>query len=125
VENYARKYHRYPCTSGASAYTIVYEYKAAVERAGSFDSAAVVKALEGHHYTLLKDEQVWRDFDHESVQTVYAVRCKPEAEVLKDKFKLDYFEIINSMPGEEAFRTRAEWNSFRQAAGKPTTLEPL
>ena len=125
VENYARKYKRYPCTSGASAYTIVHEYKAAVERAGSFESAAVVKALEGHRYTRLKDEQVWRDFDHQSVQTVYAVRCKPEAEVLKDKFKLDYFEIINALPGEEAFRTRPEWNSFREAAGKPTELEAL
>jgi branched-chain amino acid transport system substrate-binding protein len=74
---------------------------------------------------LLKDEQQWRDFDHQSVQTVYAVRCKPEVEVLKDKFKLDYFEIISAMPGEEAVRTREEWNAVRKAAGKPTELEPL
>ncbi len=125
VENYAAKYKRYPCTSGASAYTIVFEYKAAVERAKSFASTAVVKALEGHRYTLLKDEQEWRDFDHTSVQTVYAVRCKPEAQVLADKFKLDYFEIIGSLRGEDAFRTKAEWDSFRQAASKPTSLEAL
>lgn len=125
VEAYAKKYNRYPCTAGASAYTIVHEFKAAVERAKSFDSTAVVKALEGHHYTALKDEQYWREFDHQSVQTVYAVRCKPEAEVLKDKFKLDYFEIIGSMAGEEATRTCAEWTAVRKAASKPETLEKL
>ncbi|MFI5337493.1 MAG: ABC transporter substrate-binding protein [Opitutales bacterium] len=125
VENYARKYHRYPCTAGASAYVIVQEYKAAVERAESFDTTAVVKALEGHHYTALKDAQYWRAFDHQSVQTVYAVRCKPEAEVLKDKFKQDYFEIIGSLAGEEAARTHEEWLAFRKAAAKSPELEKL
>lgn len=125
VEKFAAKYGRYPSTSGASAYTILYEYKAAVEKAGTFDSPAVIKALEGHEYQFLKDKQVWRDFDHQSVQTVYAVRCNPQAIVLKDKYKLDYFEILSSLPGEEAMRTRDEWNAVRRAAGKPTQLEKL
>ena len=125
VEKFAAKYDRYPSTSGASAYTILYEYKAAVERAGTFNSAAVIKALEGHEYALLKDKQVWRDFDHQSVQTVYAVKCNPQSVVLKDKYKLDYFEILSALPGEDAVRTRAEWNAVRQAAGKPTHLEKL
>ena len=125
VEKFAAKYGRYPSTSGASAYTILYEYKSAVERAGSFDSPAVIKALENHEYTLLKDKQVWRDFDHQSVQTVYAVKCNPQAVVLKDKYKLDYFEILSSIPGEDAVCTREEWNAARKAAGKPTHLEKL
>jgi branched-chain amino acid transport system substrate-binding protein len=125
VEKFAAKYNRYPSTSGASAYAILYEYKAAVERAGTFDTPAVIKALEGHEYTLLKDKQIWRDFDHQSIQTVYAVRCNPEAVVNKDKFKLDYFEVLSSMPGAEAAKTREEWNEARKAAGKPITLETL
>jgi len=125
VERFAAAYDRYPSTSGASAYTILHEYKAAVERAGSFDGADVVRALEGHRYTRLKDEQEWRDFDHQSVQTVYAVRCKPEVDVLRDRFKLDYFEILASMPGDDAFVTRDEWVRIREAAGKPPHLEPL
>jgi len=96
-----------------------------VERSGAFDSPAIIKALEGHEYQLLKDKQVWRDFDHQSVQTVYAVRCNPQAIVLKDKYKLDYFEILSSLTGEEAMRTRDEWNAARKAAGKPTHLEKL
>ncbi|MBF0611050.1 MAG: substrate-binding protein [Magnetococcales bacterium] len=123
VEKFTAKYNRYPSTSGASAYVILKEYKAAVERAATFDTPAVIKALENHEYIGLKDKQKWRDFDHQSVQTVYAVRGNPESVVMKDKFKLDYFEILNSMPGEEAAITREEWNKARTAAGKPTELD--
>jgi hypothetical protein len=82
----------------------------------------VIKALEGHTYQLLKDKQTWRAFDHQSIQTVYAVVLNPAAVVVKDKFKLDYFKILSSMPGEEAAITREEWNAVRKKAGKPTNL---
>jgi branched-chain amino acid transport system substrate-binding protein len=122
VNAFSSKYSRYPSTAGASAYTIMFEYKGAVERAGGFDTAGVITALEGHDYTLLKDKQTWRAFDHQSIQTVYVVKCKAEADVLKDQYKLDYFEIISKMDGNTAFRTRAEWNAAREAAGMPSSL---
>ncbi len=125
VGKFAEKYHRYPTTSGASAYTILHEYKDAVERAKTFDAPAVIKALEGHAYTSLKDRQVWRDFDHQSVQTVFAVKCKPAGEVLKDKYKQDYFEIIDAISGEEAVITKKDWKAHRTAAGKSASLEKL
>jgi len=125
VEDFSSLYNRYPSTSGASAYTILYEYRNAVERAGSFESANVIKTLEGHSYSLLKDNQTWREFDHQSVQTVYAVKCKPQTDVLKDKYKLDYFEIIGSIPGNTAAITYAEWKKARSEANQPTYLEPL
>jgi branched-chain amino acid transport system substrate-binding protein len=125
VEAFAGKYKRYPSTSGASAYTILYEYKSAVERANTFDTPAVIKALEGHSYTLLKDEQMWRDFDHQSVQTVYAIRCNPAPMIKRDKYKLDYFEIIESVSGKKAACTQDEWNALRAKAGKPARLAKL
>jgi len=138
VAHFADRYDRYPSSSGASAYTILYEYKAAVERAGTFDASNVVRALEGrrykflvippgqgHEYTFLKDRQVWRAFDHQSVQTVYVVRCKPADQVRRDRLALDYFEILGSLSGQEAARTREEWGAAREAAGKPPYLEPL
>jgi ABC-type branched-subunit amino acid transport system substrate-binding protein len=125
VEDFQKEHQRYPSSSAASAYTILYEYKSAVERAGSFDSEKVIKALEGHRYQLLKDEQVWRDFDHQSVQTVYVVRCKPRDEVVKNRYNLDYFEIIDHLPGKMAACSRQEWNDVRKAAGKMTRLEKL
>jgi ABC-type branched-subunit amino acid transport system substrate-binding protein len=117
VEDFANKYKSYPSTSAASAYTIMHQYKGAVERAGGFDAKAVIAMLEGHKYTLLKDEQVWRAFDHQSVQTVYAVRCKPEVQVLKGKFKQDYFQILKAMPGDKAVRSEDRWARTRKAAG--------
>ena len=123
VEKFKKRFNRYPSTSAASAYTIMHEYKAAVERAGTFDTNAVVKALEGHQYQLLKDKQRWRAFDHQSVQTVYMVRCNPVEVVLKDKYNLDYFEIIGHMSGSNAARTRSQWNAVRKAAGLPTVLQ--
>lgn len=122
VEKFSSRHNRYPSTSGASAYTILWEYKAAVERANSFNTSEVVKALEGHEYELLKDKQYWREWDHQSVQTVYMVRCNPEHVVLRDKYKLDYFEILSSIPGEEAAISRALWKAKRQKAGKPSEL---
>ena len=117
VEDFGIKYKSYPSTSAASAYTIMYQYKEAVERAGGFDTKAVIAMLEGHKYTSLKDEQVWRAFDHQSIQTVYAVRCKPEAQVLRDKYKQDYFEIIKAMAGEKAARSKDRWARTRKATG--------
>ena len=125
VEDFQKKHQRYPSTSAASAYAIMHEYKSAVERAGSFESKKVIKALEGHRYQLLKDQQVWRSFDHQSVQTVYVVRCKPREEVVKNKYNLDYFEIIDSLPGDLAAITRQQWHDVRRKAGKPTRLDKL
>jgi len=125
VEKFARAYNRYPSTSGASAYTILLEYKEAVERAGSFNASPVILALEGHMYKHLKDTQIWREFDHQSIQTVYAVKCKLKKDVLRDKYKQDYFDIISNISGKQAARTRKEWDQIRLKAGKKLELESL
>jgi len=123
VEKFASKYQSYPSTSAASAHTILYQYKSAVERAGTFETKAVISTLEGYKFTSLKDEQVWRAFDHQAIQTVYAVKGKPQSEVLKSKFKQDYFEIMKEMKGEKAARSELRWTRTRQAAGKPIVLD--
>jgi branched-chain amino acid transport system substrate-binding protein len=123
VNKFDEKYKRYPSTSGASAYVILYQYKGAVERAKTFDTLPVIKALEGHKYIGLKDEQVWRDWDHQSVQTVFAVKCKKADEVKKDKHQLDYYEVINQMKGDSAAITFAEWSAVRSKVGAPAALE--
>jgi ABC-type branched-subunit amino acid transport system substrate-binding protein len=123
IKKFEEKYNRYPSTSGASAYVIMYQYKEAVERAKTFDTMPVVKALEGHNYTGLKDEQKWREFDHQSVQTVYAIKCKKAEEVKSSKYQLDYYDVINTMKGEEAAITFAEWSAVRAKVGAPAALD--
>lgn len=122
VEAFSKRYEMRPSSSAASAYSIIYQYKDAVERAGTTKTSAIIRELEGHHYTFLKDEQYWRAFDHQNVQTVYVVRIKDRNTVVSDEYSSDYFDIIDSMPGDEAAQTREEWNQRRKDAGKPTHL---
>ncbi len=123
VARFESAFGRYPTTSGASAYVIMHEYKAAVERAKTFETKAVIKALEGYRYTGLKDEQQWRSWDHQSIQTVYAVKCKSAADVVKSKYQQDYFTIINVMKGEEAAVDYAEWKDIREMVGMKEELD--
>lgn len=123
VKKFEERYKRYPTTSGASAYVILHQYKEAVERAKSFDTKAVIAALEGHKYTGLKDEQYWRKWDHQSVQTVYAVKVKRAAEVKKSKYEMDYFDIIATMKGDEAAVDFKEWSEIREMVNMKPELE--
>lgn len=123
VNKFEAKYQHYPSTSGASAYVILHEYKAAVERAGTFETKAVIKALEGHKYVGLKDEQYWRAWDHQSVQTVYTVKCKPAAEVRKNKHQQDCFDILQVSKGEDAAVDFKEWSENRDVVGIKPALE--
>ncbi|MGC8119253.1 substrate-binding protein [Marinobacter sp. VGCF2001] len=122
VEAFSERYEMRPSSSAASAYSIVYQYKDAVERAGTTNTASVIRTLEGHRYTLLKDEQYWREFDHQNVQSVHVVRIKPRDAVVAGDFSSDYFEIIELLPGDNAAQTREEWEQRRQEAGKPVRL---
>ena len=122
VSTFAEHYQTYPSSSAASAYSIVYQWADAVERSGSLESEGLIRALEGHSYPLLKDTQTWRAFDHQNLQTVYAVRIKPRAEVMADPLRQDYFKIIGQLSAEEAAQTLEQWQAERKAAGQPLRL---
>ncbi|MVW76497.1 ABC transporter substrate-binding protein [Pseudomonas xionganensis] len=123
VEQFSQRYQMYPSSSAASAYSIVQQWADAAERTKSLDSQALIKALEGHSYSLLKDQQQWRAFDHQNLQTVYVVQVKPRAEVMKDPFKQDYFAIVDRLDASQAAPSLAEWQAERKAAGQPPTLQ--
>lgn len=123
VKTYSERYATYPSSSAASAYSIVYQWADAAKRANSLNSEALIKALEGHRYQLLKDTQEWRPFDHQNIQTVYAVKVKPRDEVLKDPLKQDYFEIVDRLDANQAAPSLAEWQAERRNAGQPLTLQ--
>lgn len=125
VEAFVGRYRRYPSTSAASAYSIVYEYVAAAKRAGGLVAEGIVKALEGRSYRLLKDEQIWRALDHQSVQSVYTVKGASVREVLADPLRLDLFTILDAMPGAQAVRSEDDWRRLRVKAGLPPFLEPF
>jgi branched-chain amino acid transport system substrate-binding protein len=122
VANYRQHYQQYPGSPAASAYSMVYQYRDAVTRAGSADTAAVSKALSNYRYHLLKDQQVWRSFDHQNIQSVFVIRGKKRADVMKSVLRSDYFDVVLTVPGTVAAKTQEEWLTVRQQAGKPENL---
>ncbi|PCM43937.1 ABC transporter substrate-binding protein [Marinobacter sp. ANT_B65] len=122
AEAFTEAYGIRPTSTAATAYGIVYQYKDAVERAGTTDTQSLIKALEGHEFTLLKDRQQWRAFDHQNLQTVYVVRSKKREQVVSDPLRSDFFEVVGSLEGEKAAQTLAEWQAERAAANKPPHL---
>lgn len=125
VEKFRKRYGRAPCWGAATAYTALWQYKAGVERARSFDAGAVVTALEGFRFQLLKDEQQWRGFDHQNIQSVYLVRGKLAPDVRRSEYQQDYFDNIFRFKGRDVVRTHTEWENVRRRAGLATHLELL
>ncbi len=111
VDDYSSRYGKPPCSGGATAYMNMMLYKWAVEKAGSFDPRKIITALEGHGFVGLKDEETIRDWDHQTIQSVYVVRGRGE----DMKGAWDVFEVLDAYGGDLA-PSRAE---------NPVILEPL
>ncbi|MNQ65323.1 Leucine-, isoleucine-, valine-, threonine-, and alanine-binding protein precursor [compost metagenome] len=113
VDDYIRQHGEYPDSAAASAYSIVQQWADAVRRSASLDSEKLIQALENHRYSLLKGPQQWRAFDHQNVQSIYAIRVKPRSQIMQDPLKQDYFEIIHQMSGEAAAQSHDDWQQER------------
>lgn len=120
VQAYIDQHREYPGSTSASAYAIVLQWVDAVRRTGSLDSERLISALEDHRYTLLKEQQQWRGFDHQNVQSIYAVRVRSREQIMRDPLKQDYFEIIHRMEGENAAPSLEDW---QQERGEQLTLQ--
>lgn len=123
VESYLKHYDQYPTSPAASTYSAVYQFKSAAERAGSLATNTLIKALENHSYTDLKDRQTWRAFDHQNVQSVYIVKGKERDAVMMNPHRFDFFDLVMSLPGEEAVRSHKEWAAARTRANRSLALE--
>ena len=122
VENFNKAYELYPPSAAASAYTVVKQWADAVTRSKSLNSEAVIKALEGHDYTLLKDAAQWRAFDHQNVQTVYVVQANTRKDVMAHPSKQDYFKILERVEASQAAQSQEQWQEERAKAGKSNKL---
>jgi len=123
VENFNKAYDLYPPSAAASAYTVVKQWADAVNRSRSYESEAVINALENYSYTLLKDAAQWRAFDHQNVQTVYVVQANERNAVMAHPSKQDYLKILERFDAEQTAQTHEQWQAERSKAGKPTRLQ--
>ncbi|MDH4565233.1 branched-chain amino acid ABC transporter substrate-binding protein [Pseudomonas sp. BN414] len=108
VDAFVKQYGDYPSSVVASTYSAVMQWADAVSRANTTSAVPVIQALEGHRYQLLKDEQVWRALDHQNIQSMFVVKVRKRADVMRDELKQDYFEELYWMESEVAAPTEAE-----------------
>lgn len=75
----------------------------AVQRTGTTDTQAVIKALEGHEFDGLKEgKSVFRTWDHQHVQDVLV------GEAFGKELGLGHHKILATVPGETIAETIAQ-----------------
>ena len=113
VDAFRARYKKMPGGAAACAWVAMHEWASAVERAGGFEPAKVIKALEGHKFTLLKDKEEWRDWDHQAISSVFIVQGKSKSE---SKGEWDLLKVVGEKKGIDVVMSREE---------NPVILEPL
>ncbi|MFW6415249.1 MAG: ABC transporter substrate-binding protein [Thermodesulfobacteriota bacterium] len=106
-------YNRPPGASAACAWVAINEWADAVSRAGTTDSNKVIPELEDHEFTLLKEKEKWRSFDHQAIGSVFVVKGKAPGNMDNE---WDVLQILDSVPGSEVVRSQTD---------NPVMLEPF
>jgi len=75
VEKFHTRWTRYPNYSAEAAYSAMYVFKAAIEKARSLETAKLITAMEGMTIMCPGGERYFRPEDHQAVYTVPAGRA--------------------------------------------------
>jgi branched-chain amino acid transport system substrate-binding protein len=85
-----------------------------VMAAGTTDTAAIVKAFEGHHFDgAKKSPSYWRECDHQNVQETYSAAIVPKA---KRRSADEYFIINSAVGGDFAAESCSNPDSMKATA---------
>jgi branched-chain amino acid transport system substrate-binding protein len=114
VARFHKRWNHYPAYVSETAYSSLYALKAAVEKAGSKDTQAVIQALEGMELDTPGGHRVFRKEDHQAMYEVpwgktrtdpkYPFKTMGEQRVIpaKDFFNRPPFDGDRSMPPFQA-----------------------
>lgn len=94
-----------PSLVQAGVYSGVHHYLAAVKAAGTKDTAAVAKKMHEMKVNDMYNKDVTVRPDGRVLHTMYLMQVKKPEE---SKYKYDYYKIISTSPGEDAFRPVSE-----------------
>jgi branched-chain amino acid transport system substrate-binding protein len=99
VENFRRRWARFPNYSAESSYSAIYAFKAAVEKTRSLKKAELVKALEGMEIMTPGGKRFFRPEDH---QAIYSV---PAGKVMKDpNYPIPILGDLKVIPAKDYYR---------------------
>ena len=95
IQDVIDKYNHTPtsrCYLGYAAMTQIFD---AMQRAGTTDTAALIRALEGHEFDGLKEgRSYFRSWDHQHVQDVLV------GEAFGKEMGLGHYKILATVPGD-------------------------
>jgi branched-chain amino acid transport system substrate-binding protein len=91
----------------AGVYSGVHHYLAAVKAAGTKDPTVVAKKMHEMKVNDMYNKDVTIRPDGRVLHTMYLVQVKKPEE---SKYKFDYYKVVTTSPGEQAFRPMSEGN---------------
>lgn len=95
IQGVIDKYNHTPTSRCYLGYAAMSQILEAVRRAGTTDTAAVIKALEGHEFDGLKEgRSYFRAWDHQHVQDVLV------GEAFGKEMGLGHYKILATVPGD-------------------------
>ena len=95
IQGVIEKYNHTPTSRCYLGYTAMTQILEAIQRAGTTDSAALIKALEGHEFDGLKEgRSYFRSWDHQHVQDVLV------GEAFGKEMGLGHYKILATVPGD-------------------------
>lgn len=110
TRKFAKRFHDklnfYPGDIHAGNYSAVYQVLKTVQELGTDDPDKVTEALEGRRFSdMFTKDALMRKRDHLVVKRTFIGQVKPASEVKNDS---DFFNIVGSVPGDEAYYPEAE-----------------
>jgi branched-chain amino acid transport system substrate-binding protein len=102
IQGVIDKYNHTPTSRCYLGYTAMAQILEAVRRAGTTDTMAIIKALEGHEFDGLKEgRSYFRAWDHQHVQDVLV------GEAFGKEMGLGHYKILATVPGDAVAGTAA------------------
>lgn len=104
IDAFRARYGVPPSNGAETAYVNIYQWADAATRAGSFDAAKIIDKLENHHFTATKEEEYWRDWDHQGINSVLVIEGKPTKQRSE---AFDFARVLEVHSGDSVAITRA------------------
>lgn len=115
TKRFMARVHKVPTMANAGSYGAVLHYLKAIKKAGTDDGPTVVKTMKEIPVEdfFTKDGKVRED--GRVIRNMYVFQVKTPAE---SKYPFDYYKLLKTVPGDEAFRPLAEGHCPLVASGK-------
>jgi ABC-type branched-subunit amino acid transport system substrate-binding protein len=100
IDAFKAKYGVPPSNGAENAYVNMFQWKEAVERAGSPEASKVVAKLEGYKFTATKEpNEYWRTWDHQGINSCLVMEGVPASQRGGDVFA--FAKVLEVHPGED------------------------